>query len=67
MLNSYMEKIDEWASKWLVTFNPSKSESLLFSRKHNNSYHPPVTMKDDTISEIDTHKHLGLIFSKDCI
>ena len=33
LLNSDMEKIDQWAKKWLVRFNPAKSESLLFSRK----------------------------------
>ena len=67
ILSADMEKIHEWASKRLVTFNPSKSNSLsLFFRKHNKPYHPPVTMNGETISKIDTHKHLGLIFSKDC-
>ena len=56
MLNADMEKIYDWASKCLVTFNPSKSESLLFSRKHNKPYRPPVTMNGETISGIDTHR-----------
>ena len=63
MLDADMEKIHEMASKWLVTFNSSKSESLLLSRKP--PYHPLVTMNGETISEIDSHKHLGIIFSKD--
>ena len=42
----------------------SKSESLLFSRKHIKPYYPPVKL-GETISEIDMHKHLGLIFSND--
>ncbi|MES9992730.1 MAG: reverse transcriptase family protein, partial [Candidatus Thiodiazotropha sp.] len=65
-LNSDMEKIHEWASKWLVTFNPSKSESLLFSRKHIKPHHPPIIMNNEVISEVNTHKHLGLTFSNDC-
>ena len=32
-LNSDLEKISRWAAIWLVTFNPSKNESLLISRK----------------------------------
>ena len=30
MLNSDLSQIYTWASNWLVTFNPSKTESLLF-------------------------------------
>ena len=29
-LNSDLAKVHAWASKWLVTFNPSKTESLIF-------------------------------------
>ena len=32
-LNSDLAKIHLWATKWLVSFNPSKSESMMFSRK----------------------------------
>ena len=66
MLNSDMEKINQWANMWLVSFNPAKSESLLFSRKINKPYHPPVTMNNQIITEVTTHKHLGLTFSNDC-
>ena len=34
-LNSDQQKIQKWASEWLVTFNPAKSEALLLSRKIN--------------------------------
>ena len=39
-----LSRIDVWASMWLVTFNSSKSESLIFSRKVNKPYHPPIYM-----------------------
>ena len=29
-LNADLTKLHNWASKWLVTFNPSKSESIIF-------------------------------------
>ena len=66
LLNSDLEKINQWAKKWLVSFNPAKSESLLLSRKRNKPYHPPVVMNNQPITEVDTHKHLGLTFSSDC-
>ena len=65
-LNSDLEKISRWAQQWLVTFNPAKSESILFSRKLNKPYHPPVSMDETQINEVMSHKHLGVIFSNDC-
>ena len=65
MLNSDMERIHQWAQRWLVRFNPAKSESLLFSRKINKPFHPPIIMNKQVISEVK-HKHLGLTFSHDC-
>ena len=36
VLNSDLNKIHLWAKKWLVTFNPSKSECLLFPENITN-------------------------------
>ena len=65
-LNADLAKIHAWASKWLVTFNPSKSESIILSRKTNKPLHPPLIMDQQVINEVTSHKHLGLIFSNDC-
>ena len=65
LLNADIEKIAEWALKWLVKFNPLKTESLLISRK-TNTVHPPVFMLDQQIKEVGSHKHLGVILSNDC-
>ena len=65
-LNSDLEKLSRWAAIWLVTFNPSKNESLLISRKINKPIHPPLYMQNVQIQEVSTHKHLGLYFSNDC-
>ena len=64
-LNLDLAKIHHWADKWLVTFNPGKSESILLSRKHNKPYHPPVLLNQTQIAEVNSHKHLGIIFSND--
>ena len=33
ILNDDLQKINSWANKWLVTFNPDKTESMLISKK----------------------------------
>ena len=43
-LNSDLSKIHRGVTDWLVSFNPSKSESLIFSRKVNKSDYPPISM-----------------------
>ena len=65
-LKADLTNLHTWASKWLVTFNPSKSESIIFSRKHNRPIHPPLNMAQQVINEVTSHKHLGLVFSNDC-
>ena len=66
LLNIDLETIAKWAKLWLVTFNPSKSESLLISRKVNVPIHPPIFMHNQQLTEVTSHKHLGLHISKDC-
>lgn len=65
-LNADLDKITQWATTWLVSFNPSKTESLLFSRKRNQDHHPPLIMQNVEINEVNYHKHLGLYLSSDC-
>ena len=64
-LNSDLNTINEWAKTWLVDFNPKKTESLLISRKHNRHQHPTLYMNNETITEVNSHKHLGVILSSD--
>ena len=64
-LNIDLSRVNAWATKWLVSFNPAKSESVTFSRKVNQPYHPPVDMNYQLINEADTHKYLSLYLSND--
>ena len=66
LLNMDLEKIMEWAKRWLVTFNPTKTESLIISRKINQPVHPPLLMDNQIIEEVSSHKHLGIFLSNDC-
>ena len=65
ILNSDLSQIYTWASNWLVTFNPSKTESLLFSRKLFKPLHPTLYMNQQDIITVESHKHLGLTFTND--
>ena len=58
-LNHDLEKISNWAKRWKVLFNAKKSKDMIFSTKClNNS--PPLILDKDTISRVNTHKHLGV-------
>ena len=65
-LNTDLQMIHQWATQWLVTFNPTKSEAIIFSRKLNKPNHPPIFMNNQPINEVHTHKHLGVFLSSDC-
>ena len=54
------------SEQWLVSFNPSKTESLIFSRKRNKAIHPQLVMDNTPITEVPDHRHLGITFSNDC-
>ena len=62
-LQSDIEKINNWADRWLVKFNPSKSKSLLISRKRVKPDHPVLTMSNIAILSVQFHKHLGICLS----
>jgi len=64
-LNGDLTKIHDWSMKWLVKFNPQKTETLKISRKTNRPFHPPLVMDNNIISSVTEHKHLGLTISDD--
>ena len=66
ILNADLQTISKWANSWLVTFNPSKTLSMLVSRKLNTVQNPYLFMNDTFIEETASHKHLSLTFSSTC-
>ena len=46
-----------WADQWLVSFNPSKTESMVISRKRNKPFHRRLLMDNTVVKEVDKHKH----------
>ena len=65
ILQSDIDKITDWAQKWLVKFNPAKSESLVISRKRIKPDHPSLFMSNIEIPSVTSHKHLGFFLSND--
>lgn len=61
-LNRDLARINEWSKMWLTTFNPSKTEVLFISNTENAN---SISLQfDGTILQpVDSHRHLGVIFS----
>lgn len=64
ILNSDLRKISAWANQWKVKFNENKTELLIFKR--DPFINPPLYFGSCTLSEQNSHKHLGLIFQNNC-
>ena len=64
-LNRDLETISTWAKTWKVKFNPSKTESILFTRKKYVTIMPDLFMNDVKIDTVTAHKHLGLTLQSD--
>ena len=60
-LNNDLSKINDWARKWLVTINPSKTECMTFSAKRIKPPHPDLFYGDNKINEVAQHTHLGVV------
>ena len=65
ILQNDINKITLWADKWLIRFNPSKSESLIIYRKRNKPTHPDLLMYNTVIPQVNMHNHLGVFISSD--
>ena len=65
LLQSDIDKVSLWANRWLVSFNPQKSESLICSRKRNKPSHPDLFMFNTVIPNVRFHIHLGNVLTDD--
>ena len=63
-LTNDLSKILKWGSLNLVNFNPSKTQSCIFSRKHNRST-IPLQLSSNTKPPSSSLSMLGVTFSSD--
>jgi hypothetical protein len=62
-INEDLERIQRWSKKWLVSFSPEKTKSLIVSHKNDRHLNPPITFNNTVVSEVNSHTYLGLKFS----
>ena len=46
---------NEWANEWKMSLNPDPSkqaQDLIFSRRINKAYHPPLLFNNSTVQQI---------------
>ena len=60
-LNNDLSEIEDWAWKWLVTINPSKTDCMTFSGKRSKPPHPDLFYGDNKSIEVAQHTHLGVV------
>ena len=63
-LNNDLSRVSNWASDWIVKFSAPKTKTMLVSNKHPDDL-PPVSMDGVNLDEVQSHKHLGVVLSKD--
>ena len=59
-----VSRVHAWAKNGLSHSIPTNLEALLISGKHNRPYHH--CMNSQPITDVNSHKHLGIILSNDC-
>ena len=64
LVNSDLQALHEWSERWLVTFSPPKTQSLIVSNKSDYNKNPPLTLNQSVIAEVTEHKHLGIVLER---
>ena len=54
--------MSNWAKQWLVTFNPLKTEAVLFTLKKLDFF-PHLIFDNVVINFVDSHKHFHVTLS----
>ena len=62
IINDDLKHLHEWARRWLITFNPSKTEVLLISNTFID-FDMQLVMDNSVLKIVDMHKHLGVTLS----
>ena len=65
VLNDDLQTVSEWGSKWLVSFNSSKTQSILHSRLKTDDGQGCLQMSNSSLQERDSISLLGLTLTND--
>ncbi|KZS10385.1 Uncharacterized protein APZ42_025160 [Daphnia magna] len=62
ILQQYLQKIEEWANTWKLTFSVPKCVAVNFTRKKTDESELNLTLNNIRIAEKNNYKFLGVIF-----
>ena len=62
IINHDLQLLTSCARQWLVTFNPQKTEAVLFTLKKLDVF-PQLVFDNIPISFVDSHNYLGVTLS----
>ena len=62
-INRDLNRLHLWASQWLLTFNPTKTEYIVFSKKLIKEQYPSLYLGTEKVQEVIKHKQLGVTFN----
>ena len=62
-LNEDLEQLNKWSKSWMVTFNPTKTAYIIFSKKLVRPIHPDLYLDNVKLNEQSKHKQLGVLFN----
>ena len=65
VLNSDLDKISNWAAKWKIKFNQTKTELMTISNRIVPDTQPLI-FNDEILEETNSHKHLGVHIQNNC-
>ena len=63
MINRDLKRLSTWAEQWFMSYNPSKTVYMIISNKKDKLKYPSPTMNNVPLTEVNQHKHLGLILT----
>ena len=69
-VNNDLDKINDWAYTWNMSFNPDPSkqaQEVIFSRKCTKEDHPPTYFNDIPVTQNTVQNILGCIFMKNSV
>jgi hypothetical protein len=58
-----INKLLQWGTEWVTSYNETKTEYMIVSRRQNPSIFD-IYMNNSMIRQTPTHKHIGLIFNE---
>ena len=59
-----LTSISDWANRWLVTMNETKTKEIVFSAKRDKPVHPLLILNNNFIEDVTVHEQswLDLVF-----